>query len=105
MKERRPLVAGLKDPIDPAIEKQFVFGSKEAEEPVKIHPKAVESRDPKGQPPINRVPFTSRLRAEFANALKRESLERQLNNQYPNSLQEVLEEALEDWMRAKGYWS
>lgn len=103
MKERRPLIEGIKSAtIDPSLEKGFVFGDK-AEPPKAPAPKVTEIRDQKNQPPISRVPLTTRVRADFANALKRESLHRQLEARFPNSLQEILEEALEPWMRDKGY--
>ncbi len=43
------------------------------------------------------------MRGDLAKALKRASLERQLNGEYPNSLQDILDEALEPWLRNKGY--
>ena len=90
MSERRPLTEGLK-PVDPALEKKFVFGGKaEPEPPVE---KAVPAR----------APLTTRIRGDYAAALKRASLERQLNKTTPNTLQEMLEEALEPWLKAHGY--
>jgi hypothetical protein len=109
MGERRPLVAGIKPAgeVDPKLEKMFVHGAEINDiSPVKA-PSTItmttKSHESNGQPPISRVPFTTRIRADFASGLKRESLERQLNSQFPNSLQEILEEALEPWMRDKGY--
>ncbi len=52
---------------------------------------------------INRVPLTTRSRADLAQALKRASLERQLQEIEPNEVQEILESALEPWLRANGY--
>jgi hypothetical protein len=106
MVQRRPLVEGLKGPaIDPAVEKDFVFQGKVDPRLKDKQSSTVPSeiRDSKTQPPISRVPLTTRVRTEFATALKRESLERQLNGLFPNSLQEILEEALEPWMREKGH--
>jgi hypothetical protein len=51
------------------------------------------------------VPLTTRVRADFAAALKRASLERQLSGVLPNSLQDILDDALEPWLRANGYLS
>ncbi len=99
MSERRPLKDGIKPqtPVDPALEKHFVFGAKPVRE---------------GMPPVEKAPgpparasITTRIRADFATALKRVSLERQLNGTTPNTFQEVLEEALEPWMRANGFLS
>ena len=52
---------------------------------------------------VSRVPFTTRLRADLAHAVKRASLERQLQGFEPNTVQEILESALEPWLRANGY--
>lgn len=100
MTERRPLVQGLKPaapPLDPNLEKEFVFGEKprgEGAPPVE-----------KASPIQSRAPLTTRIRADFAAALKRASLERQLAGTTPNTLQEILEEALEPWLRSHGYVS
>jgi hypothetical protein len=92
MSERRPLTEGLK-PVDPALEKKFVFGGKAEPEP------PIE----KVAAPITRLPLTTRIRGDYAEALKRASLERQLSKTTPNTLQEMLEEALEPWLKAHGY--
>ena len=98
MADRRPLTEGLKanpPPIDPQKEKEFVYGgSKAAEPPAK----------PASQPsPLNRVPLSTRIRADFAAALKRASLERQLHGVEPNTLQDILEEAIEPWLKSNNY--
>jgi|GEM_PF-2890751 len=54
-------------------------------------------------PSVSRVPFTTRLRTDYAEAIKRASLERQLSKTVPNTLQDILEEALEPWLQANGY--
>lgn len=104
MNERRPLVAGLKPAadVDTTREKEFVYGEK-AKEPSPPKPaQAAEPRDGKAAQ-VGRVPLTTRIRGNFAAALKRASLERQLNNEFPNTLQDILEEALEPWLRDHGY--
>jgi len=96
MAERRNLVDGLKAtpaPIDPGMEKSFVYSNKTVEPP------------PPSSAAINRVPISTRLREDFAKSLKRASLERQLKNIQPNTLQDILEEALEPWLKANGYSS
>ena len=96
MAERRNLIEGLKatpSSIDPGTEKAFVYNNKSAELPAPS-PAA-----------INRVPISTRLREDFAKALKRASLERQLQNIEPHTLQDILEEALEPWLKANGYSS
>jgi hypothetical protein len=100
MSERRPLVEGLKpvsSGIDPQLEKQFVFGTAVKPEP----PKIVEPV----APAVTRAPFTTRIRSDYASALKRASLERQLSGITPNTLQDILEEALQPWLKANGYLS
>src|SRR5690349_4628068 len=101
MSERRSLVEGLKavPPVDPTLERSFVYDGKrpKAEEPAP--PVAREGRGDN----VTRVPLTSRVRTDFARALKRASLERQLAGQYPNTVQDILEEALDAWLRANNY--
>jgi hypothetical protein len=99
MSERRPLKDGIKHQtqVDPELEKHFVFGSKTVRDVVPPVEKAPA--------PPPRASITTRIRADFATALKRVSLERQLNGTTPNTFQEVLEEALEPWMRANGFLS
>ncbi len=48
------------------------------------------------------VPVTVRLRPEIASALKRASLERQLNGVSTFTQQDIVEEALLPWLRAEG---
>ena len=98
MSERRPLISGLKPqtpPVDPVVEQQFVFGEKAVRDAGPAVERAI--------PPVVRAPITTRIRADFATALKRASLERQLNGTTPSTLQEILEEALEPWLKAHGY--
>jgi len=94
MNERRTLIDAMKSDAagppsnlaDPAKEREFVYGKK-----------------PTGQSPApERIPLNTRIRGDFAKLLKRTSLERQLNGTEPSTLQEVLEEALEPWMRSNG---
>lgn len=100
MTERRSLVEGFKatPSVDPNVEKAFVFGSKAAE-PVATAPKPVAAAPTQ----VTRVPLSSRVRTDLSAALKRASLERQLNNESPNSVQDILEAALEDWLKANSY--
>jgi hypothetical protein len=107
-KERRSLVAGINSPVsvDPAVEDHFVFAGKpKATKPVEPQAPTAEAREGKGQPanPVSRMPLTTRIRTDFAIALKRASLERQLSGTVPNTLQDILEEALEPWLRLNGY--
>src|SRR5438874_2660103 len=106
MAERRPLVAGLKPTADvnPDIEKDFVYGDKAgAGKPSAPAASEEQGRKRQNGSVINRVPLTTRIREDFAAALKRASLERQLKGEFPNTMLDILEEALEPWLRNHGY--
>lgn len=98
MSKRRSLVDGVKPrkPSDPEKEAAFVFG--DGRGPVVP---ATPGSAAKGEP--YRLPLTTRLRADFVKGLKRAALERQLDGVEPNTVQEILEEALEPWLRTNGY--
>jgi hypothetical protein len=120
MVKRRSLVDGLtKTPkADPETEKAFVYEAKKAKStPAKKESKPKpatldQAKAPETsaippeqttEPNPSRSPLTTRLRADIGAALKRASLERQLAGQVPNTVQDILEEALEPWLRAHGY--
>lgn len=115
MKDRRSLVDGLipPDPAKQEMEKAFVYGTPAAPEPqdsptTPAAPSAAaESQhiyDSKVLPQFaGRVPVTTRTRPEVATALKRASLTRQLNGIEPYYVQDIMEEALETWLRTNGY--
>ena len=94
MADRRTLVdamnttppAAATTQADPAKERDFVYGKK----------------PPTSDQQPERTPLNTRIRGDYARALKRTSLERQLSGTEPNTLQEILEEALEPWMRSNG---
>lgn len=105
MADRRSLIEGLK-PTAPAVnagvEKDFVYGStaKPASDAIG------QSSAPVASPTttqVVRAPISTRIRADFAQALKRASLERQLSGTEPNTLQDILEEAIEPWLKSHGY--
>ncbi len=90
MNDRRTLIEGIKPKPaqERAAEAAFVFtGQAPATRPV------VPAR----------APLTTRIRADYAEALKRASLERQLAKVEPDTVQEMLEEALGPWLKANGY--
>src|SRR5258706_7963686 len=101
MAERRSLTEGLKatPPVDLATAKDFVYGEPKA---------AANARQPaSGQslpsaPPLNRVPISTRMRSDFASALKRASLERQLKGIEPYTLTDIFEQAIEPWLKSNG---
>ena len=112
MKERRSLVDGLTTPDSAQAEREkaFVFGTPEPAE-AETSPAAPKSIaepqtvfDSKVLPQFaGRVPVTTRTRPEVATALKRASLTRQLNGIEPYYVQDIMEEALETWLRTNGY--
>jgi hypothetical protein len=92
MNERRSLIDGLKAtpaPIDPTREKQFVHQGK-------LQPTPQTAI-------IERAPISTRMRKDFTKALKKASLERQLNGVEPHTLIDILEEAVEPWLKSNGY--
>ena len=94
MADRRPLIEGIKPPtpaIDPQKERAFIQGAKS-----NVPPQTAAS-------PFSRVPISTRILSEYAEALKRASLERQLNKVEPNTLQDILEQAIEPWLKSNGY--
>jgi hypothetical protein len=103
MTERRALIEGIKAkaaPADSAKEEQFVFGGKKKPQ--------VEREGERASPTTAathhaRIPLSTRMRADFSAALKRASLERQLEGVEPNTLTEILEQAVEPWLRNNGY--
>jgi hypothetical protein len=94
MAERRTLTEGLKEtpePLDPGVIREFVYGGK------------AKATTQTQTPAIDRVPISTRMRGDLAKALKKASLERQLQGVEPNTLQDILEEAVEPWLKSNGY--
>lgn len=93
MTERRSLLEGIepKQAVteanpDPA-ERTFVYGGE-----------TQQARDDTA-----RVLVSTRLRGDYARALKRASLQRQLEGVTPNTLQDILEEAVRPWLKKHGF--
>lgn len=103
MTERRSLIEGLKPApgIDPKLEKEFVFQGKEA--PSEEGAIKAVTPPPSYSTAHTRAPISTRIRSDFAAALKRASLERQLSKTEPSTLQDILEEAIEPWLKSNGY--
>ncbi len=129
MAERRALIEGLKEldeDIDSDLAEKFI-NSGIPRKPAKTSARAPEATkyvtdETPAQPPlpqsvvaaahvsapspltgVGRVPVGARVRTELAAALKRASLERQLQGIQPNSVQEILEESLELWLLKHGH--
>jgi hypothetical protein len=115
---RRTLVEGLKSQqeADRHKEEAFVFAKEDEPQPPARRPKAAPTKtagrggEKPPPPPVaklqalaGRVPLTTRIRPGLATALKRASLERQLAGEAPNTVQDILEQALEPWLKAHGY--
>jgi len=124
MAGRRALIEGVTDE-DRDREEQFVY-NKKPRQPASASspaPKAAPSQpeEPPAPPPlpqsvvaaaqvsasspltgVGRVPVGARVRTELAAALKRASLERQLQGIQPNSVQEIIEDSLELWLHKHG---
>ncbi|MBX3357321.1 MAG: hypothetical protein KF745_02725 [Phycisphaeraceae bacterium] len=94
--DRRTLTEGIKPPaaaaagnaVDPVKEREFVYSNRPA--------------IANAGPVVERVSITTRIRGDLAKALKRASLERQLSGTEPNTLQDMLEAAIEPWLRSNG---
>lgn len=108
MAERRRLIEGLKaSDIEPEVANQFIYGEPEPAKP-KVGKPAKPETPPAPvpiAPPANvvsRAQLSTRVRTDLASQVKRLSLERQLAGKQPNSLQEIVEEALTVWLQAQG---
>jgi hypothetical protein len=128
MAERRALIEGLAtaEDIDPDLAEDFIYSAtprsaaksstrapeatKQATEEDAVKPplpqsvvKAAEVSPTSPLTGVGRVPVGARVRTELAAALKRASLERQLQGIQPNSVQEILEDSLELWLLKHGH--
>jgi hypothetical protein len=101
MAERRSLVEGVKEqglPFDPVKAREFLDGAKG-------RGGAATTNASPTTPTLPRSPFSTRIRTDFTAALKRASLERQLKGVEPHTLQDILEQAIEPWLKSNGYLS
>jgi hypothetical protein len=97
MTERRSLTEGLKatpEPLDAGLVRKLVYAGE---------PPKPQSQPTQQTAVLDRVPLSTRMRGDLAKALKKASLERQLQGVEPNTLQDILEEAVEPWLTSKGY--
>lgn len=125
--DRRPLTAGLSvvpPGADPEAVRAFITQErKPKEEPLKPEPAPKQELQPevedepqlelrapkkpkrskKGPLPVGLIPVTVRLKPELAAALKRASLERQLAGEDVYTQQDLVELALEPWLREQGF--
>lgn len=115
MSKRRPLIVGVSEIESDGIEtetgeqlssaeKSFVYGAEsksEEKEPSQM-PAAQTQKEILPQM-VGRTPITTRARPEVASALKRASLQRQLAGASPSSMQDIMEVALENWLKENGH--
>lgn len=101
MAERRSLTEGLKATpvVDVSVAREFIHAGKAPNAARQAPTPATDAT----APVVNRAPISTRIRADYAAALKRASLERQLKGVEPNTLQDILEQAIEPWLRTNGY--
>lgn len=99
MAERRALIDGLKSSsvTEEAKEKAFVFGDASTAK------KPLISASATTQTPIARAPLSTKIRSDYAAALKKASLQRQIDGVEPHTLQDILEAAIEPWLKREGY--
>lgn len=105
-KDRRPLSEGLTSSapsVDPEVARRFIHADELPAEPGEAMQPVAPKQSPSTTQSVSRVPISTRIRGDFAAALKRCSLERQLNGTAPNTLQDILEEAIEPWLKNNGY--
>jgi len=128
MSERRSLIEGLAtvENIDPDQAEEFINGGKPrkaartssrapavpkpATEEIPAPPvlpqsivAAAEVSAPSPLVGVGRVPIGGRVRTELAIALKRASLERQLQGIEPFAVQDILEASIELWLVKNGH--
>jgi hypothetical protein len=127
MSQRRSLMEGLKQfspDVDPAAAEDFINNGtprsaarpSERKEPapaataspaapVAAPAAAMEQPETKDEEShhMGRAPLTIRFPSHFAKALKNASLDRQMKGIKPYKLQDILEQAVEPWLRSNGY--
>lgn len=68
-----------------------------------VVPQRIIRKGKKGPLPVGLVPITVRLKPEIAGGLKRASLELQLAGEEIYTQQDIVEQALEPWLKANGF--
>lgn len=115
MSERRSLVEAVQPTeIDPDLAKQFIkhgtikpspAAAPEAPPETPARAKRPPADDPRASlgEDRRRVQLTTRLRHDLAEALRRAALQRELEGLVPYLQQEIIEQALEPWLKQNGY--
>lgn len=95
----------IDEPIDEPVEAEVGEGTKLVQPARRTRrPRAAEAQQPTLLPHLL-VPLTTRLHPDTAQALRRAYLEQKLRGQQPATQQEIVEEALHDWLRRHGFLS
>ena len=108
MTERRTLVDGIKESSKLSEkEEEFIYGEKKpsgssstAEHVPQTAPNPVSAVLPNM---TGRIPVTTRCRPEVASAIKRVSLQRQLAGIELYTVQDIMEQALEQWLELNNH--
>ena len=114
VKQEPPREAVASAAPEPAVERpqQAVRVVQQSERPADTRPQAdsraaafarTKKKRANGITPVAPVPVTVRLKPEIAGALKRASLERQLDGEKLFTQQDIVENLLEPWLRDQGY--
>jgi len=96
--QRRSLTEGIQElpTVDRNVEKAFVRGDA---------PAKTQNGTTTTTTAVKRVHFSTRIRDDYFKALKRASLERQIDGIEPSTIVEILEQALGPWLESNGYLS
>ena len=98
MTDRRSLLEGIEPTPNPPSNPPTTTPSNESEKSF------VYGKDRPASPEATvRTLVSTRIRGDYARLLKRASLERQLDGTTPNTLQDILEEAIRPWLKKNGY--
>ncbi|APZ94507.1 hypothetical protein [Fuerstiella marisgermanici] len=111
MTERRSLVEGVKESSKlTEKEEEFIYGEKKPSGPsfaAASVPRTAATPIVAAAPVLpqmtGRIPVTTRCRPEVASAIKRVSLQRQLAGVEPYTVQDIMEQALEQWLDLNGH--
>ena len=94
--QRRSLTEGITPPLNPR-EAEFVQAAKSSNDGTKAMQNAATIS--------SGVSLSTRIHPAIRTALQQASLQRKLNGIEPNSLRDILEEAVTPWLKANGYLS
>lgn len=108
---RVPLTSAVNTAIDANAVREFVTQERSLPRPNVALPErarqgtrsALARQSRRGTMPVGLIPVTVRMSPRLAGALKRASLERQLQGESLCTQQDIVEHALEPWLREQGY--